>query len=369
MEIHQVVQALSYGDAVSNNAIALRNIFREMGYRSEIYTRWFDPRVSKYVRPLNKYKGKNSNILFYHFPLAGGEVTEFVKQLPDKKVLIYHNITPPEFFFKYDKSSALKCAEGLKEIKELAGHFELALGVSEFNRQDLHKFGFKNTGVLPIFSDFSKFDSTNDNKPEHGSNGVVNFLFVGRLAPNKCFEDVIKSFFCYNRFINEKSRLYLVGSKQIRTYTSHLELLVKDLGLTDSVVFTGSVKDEELKCYYKHADLFLCMSEHEGFCVPLLEAMHFHIPIIAYRSTGIPYTLGNSGLIVDEKDYIKIAELINIVLQDEKLRETIIARQDIRLKDFDRDMVAEKLFSVIDNVYSATTEGTGSPDRPDGGIE
>ncbi|MDW7733412.1 MAG: glycosyltransferase family 4 protein [Methanolobus sp.] len=355
MEIHQVVQALSYGDAVSNNAIALRGILREMGYRSDIYARWYDPRVSKYIRPLNKYKGNAANIIFYHFPLAGGEVTEFVKSLPDKKVLIYHNITPPEFFYKFEKTSALKCAEGLQEIKGLAGHFDMALGVSEFNRQALIDYGFENTDILPIFLDLDKFDLADEKKPESvKKNGDVNFLFVGRLAPNKCDEDIIKSFFCYNRFINENSKLYLVGSKQIRTYTSHLELLVKSLGLDDSVIFTGSVKDAELKCYYKHADIFLCMSEHEGFCVPLLEAMHFQIPIVAYRSTGIPHTLGSSGLIVNEKDYIRIAELINIVLQDKQLKEKIQAKQEKRLKEFDRDMIAESLFSIIDNVYSAT---------------
>jgi len=362
MEIHQVAPALIYGDAVSNNTIALRETFRSMGYKSEIYAKWIDPEVSGYARPLNKYRGNDSNLVFYHYPLVGGEVTEFVKQLPDRKVLIYHNITPPEFFYRYDKLSALQCAEGLKEIKGLTGHFQLALGVSEFNRQALDDFGFENTGVLPIFSDFGKFDGIeNDISGYDAKSGTVNFLFVGRLAPNKCHEDIIKSFFCYNRYINGNSRLYLVGSTHIKAYTAHLENLVKGLELEGSVVFAGKVKNEELADHYRNADVFLCMSEHEGFCVPLLEAMHFHIPIIAYKSTGIPYTLGGSGVLVGEKNYIKIAELINVILQDRQLKSRIVKRQDQRLVDFDRVHVREKITEIIDTISQEAPDTSHNP--------
>jgi glycosyltransferase involved in cell wall biosynthesis len=353
MEIHQIAPALIYGDAVSNNTIALRETFRSMGYKSEIYAKWIDSEVSGYAKPLNKYKGKDSNLLFYHFPLAGGEVTEFVKQLPDRKVLIYHNITPPEFFNRYDKLSALQCAEGLREVKGLPGYFQLALGVSEFNRQALEDFGFENTGVLPIFSDFGKFGEIKDDEKTDPAkkNGTVNFLFVGRVAPNKCYEDIIKSFFCYNRYINANSRLYLVGSTHIKAYTAHLKNFVKGLGLDSSVIFAGKVKDEELAEHYRNADVFLCMSEHEGFCVPLLEAMHFHVPIVAYRSTGIPYTLGDSGVLIGEKDYIKIAELVNIVLQDRRLKARIVERQDRRLEEFDQAHVRKKISGIVGAIY------------------
>lgn len=363
MEIHQVAPALIYGDAVSNNTIALRETFRSMGYKSEIYSKWIDPEVSAYARPLNRYKGKESNLLFYHFPLAGGEVTEFVKQLPDRKALIYHNITPPEFYYRYDKLSALQCSEGLKEIKGLTGHFRLALGVSEFNRQALEHFGFEKTGVLPIFSDFGKFDGIKDDSISGAvnKNGAVNFLFVGRLAPNKCYEDIIKSFFCYNRYINKNSRLYLVGSTHIRSYVSHLENLVSGLELEGSVIFAGKVKNEELAGHYRNADVFLCMSEHEGFCVPLLEAMHFHVPIVAYKSTGVPYTLGDSGVLVGEKNYVRIAELINIVLQDRQLKARIVEGQDRRLEDFDRVRVREKIAEIIGTLCPDITGASKDP--------
>jgi len=365
MEINQVAPALIYGDAVSNNTIALRDTFRDMGYKSEIYSKWIDPEVSDQARPLNKYKGDESNILFYHFPLAGGDITEFVKDLPDRKILIYHNITPPEFYFKYDKLNALQCADGLKEVKGLTDDFELALGVSEFNRQALVDFGFSNTGVLPIFSDFGKFESAGKSVKEVSSemNGQVKFLFVGRIAPNKCYEDIIKSFYCYNRYINENSRLYLVGSTHIKAYVSHLENLIKGLEIEDSIIFAGKVKDEELAEHYRNADVFLCMSEHEGFCVPLLEAMHFHVPIVAYKATGVPYTLGDSGLLVAEKNYVKIAELINILLDDQKFKERIVKKQDRRLENFDRAHVREKINHIIEDISVSPDISHSQPNR------
>jgi glycosyltransferase involved in cell wall biosynthesis len=152
-----------------------------------------------------------------------------------------------------------------------------------------------------------------------------------------------------------------VGSTHIKAYTSHLQNLVKGLDLEDSVVFAGKVKDDELADHYRNADIFLCMSEHEGFCVPLLEAMHFHIPIVAYRSTGIPYTLGDSGVLVGEKNYIKIAELINVVLQDRRLKARIVERQDTRLKDFDRAHVREKISEIIDTIHLEIPDASKEP--------
>jgi glycosyltransferase involved in cell wall biosynthesis len=349
MEIHQIIPALSYGDAISNDAIAINNILKSRGFKSNIYAKWHDSRVSEYVKPLSSYRGNSSNILFYHFSLGAGEINEYVKKLSDAKILIYHNITPPEFFYPYDKSSAFNCARGLKEIKELVGHFQLALGVSEFNRHDLVRYNFENTDVLPIFFDSSKFNlemKNNSSRPKNDD--IVNLLFVGRIAPNKFQEDVIKIFFCYNQYINKKSRLYLVGNKQIELYVSRLKELVEKLGLTDLVIFTGMIKDEDLIQYYQNSDVFVCMSEHEGFCVPLLEAMYSRIPIIAYNSTGIAYTLGDSGILVNKKNYIEIAELINIVMEDVDLRDNIIRKQISQLEKFKYEVTAEKLFSIIE---------------------
>ena len=346
MEVHQILPTLSYGDAVSNDAINIRKVLVKNGIKSEIYAKFIHPDVSQYAKPLKYYKKDSRNIVLYHFSLAGDDVTEFIKNLPEKKGLIYHNITPPRFFDNYDPTLSELCRNGLLELKTIAPYILIGIGDSEYNRIDLENSGFTKTGVLPILINFDNFDQKRlcNNQLR---NDTINILFVGRIAPNKKFEDLIKIFYYFNKSINQKSHLILVGDKQVPQYYADLQKLVLKLNLTDDVFFVGSVKDDELSSYYKNADIFLCMSEHEGFCVPLLEAMYHDIPIIAYNATAVPYTLGNSGVLINKKDYIQIAELMNIIIGDKKLRERIVTKQKERLSDFAIEKSAEKLLGLI----------------------
>ncbi len=351
MEVHQILPALSYGDAVSNDALAIRDVLRDYGIKSEIFAKHHDPRVSKFVRPLEKYPKNPSNVIFYHFSSAGKDVTEYVKSLPGYKVLIYHNVTPPEFFYLYDKTLALLCLEGKNEIKTLVPHFDLALGDSEYNRQDLERYGFVKTDVLPIFIGIHKYDELDFSAWESTrTNGTTNILFVGRLAPNKRQEDVIKAFYCYHRYINENSKLFLVGSSQISLYVSKLKKLISNLELSDAVVFTGMVNEKELIQYYKNSHVFVCMSEHEGFCVPLLEAMYFNLPVIAYNAAAVPFTLGNSGILLNQKDYVTTAELINLVIENNEFRSRLILEQKKQLDKFDFSVTRIKLKAIIESI-------------------
>lgn len=352
MEVHQVLPALSYGDAVSNDAIEIRNFLMEHGYSSRIYAKYIHPKVSKFAFELTEYTGNSQNVVLYHFSLAGGDVTEFVKHLPDKKVLIYHNITPPEFFDRYDEELQFRCARGLDELKSLCGYFKLAIGDSEYNRSCLEKLGYAKTAVVPILIDVGsrEKDANLACVKRSYENDTVNILFVGRIVPNKKHEDVIKSFYYYHRYINPNSRLYLVGNKQIPGYMSSLVDLINTLGLSEDVIFTGMVSEDELLHYYQISHVFLCMSEHEGFCVPLLEAMHFGIPVIAYNSTGIPYTLGDAGILVARKNFIEIAELMNIVIEDAAIRNRIVVKQAERIDNFDKMASGERLIDIIESL-------------------
>lgn len=352
MEVHQILPALSYGDAVSNDVIEIQRFLSEHGYSSKIFAKYIHPKVSKFASQLSSYKGSPQNAVMYHFSLAGGDVTEYVKQLPDKKVLIYHNITPPEFFDCYDDELRCSCEQGLEELKGLKNHFQLAIGDSEYNRQCLEQFGYSNTGVIPILIDTDSWskDIDPDDLDRTYENCTINILFVGRVAPNKKHEDIIKIFYYYHHCINSNSKLYLVGSKQISRYLSSLEELIAKLGLSDAVVFTGVVSEAELVRYYRMAHVFLCMSEHEGFCVPLLEAMHFRIPLIAYNSTGVPDTLGDSGILVNRKSCVEIAEFISVLVEDNVTRNRIIQKQTERLMDFDKDATGERLINVLESL-------------------
>ncbi len=352
MKIHQILPALSYGDAVSNDAIEIRHALRRMGYSSDIFAKYIHPKVSKFAKHLNQYKKNASNIVIYHFSVAGSDVTEFVKTLPDVKILKYHNITPHHFFNNINDELYNLCRNGREELKILSKTVKLAIGDSEYNKNELLFYGFNNTGVLPVLIDYSKYNLTPNKKiMEKYDDDYINLLFIGRVSPNKKQEDLIKVFYYYKK-INPKSRLYLVGSyRGMEKYLAQLQELVSRLNLTD-VVFTGHATFDEMIAYYSLADVFLCMSEHEGFCVPLLESMYFNIPIIAYNSTAIPYTLANCGILVNEKYYDEIAEMINLLMNDSKLRKKIVEGQNERLKDFERQEIEGELKNYIHQVNS-----------------
>jgi glycosyltransferase involved in cell wall biosynthesis len=351
MEINQVLPAISYGDAVSSDAIEIQKLLRDSGYSSEIYAKYIDPRYLQNVKPLSEYKGNSENILLYHFALAGLDVTDLVRSLPDIKVLIYHNITPPEYFLKYDINLSYLCSKGRDELEAIHCDFCMGIGDSEYNCLELERIGFRRTEVLPIIIDFNKYNEYDvELANELSKDGLIKFLFVGRISPHKCHEDIIEIFYHYTNYINSYSQLYLVGNKQISSYVSKLEDKIKELGLSEKVFLTGMIDDTKLASYYKFSDIFISMSEHEGFCVPLLEAMQVGLPILAYYSTGIPYTLDRSGILIRKKNYQEIAELIHIIYEDDDLRNRIVDRQKKRLRDFSRDVITEKLLKIIDSL-------------------
>ena len=354
-QVHQFHQSAQSGDAIGNDMVEIRNILIELGYPSEIFSRDIDPRMNG-VKDYREYKRFSSpeNILLLHYSIGfGPELLNFIKSLPDRKILIYHNITPSRFFRGIDSTLEYYTQKGREELREIREIVEVALGDSEYNRAELVEQGFGETDVLPIPVDPKKYDILADRRIlEDYKDGQINILFVGRIAPNKRIEDVIKSFYCYKRYINDRSRLHLVGNYSPgSSYYQDLKSLVKRLDLSD-VNFAGHVSFEGLVAYYKSADIFLTMSEHEGFCVPLIESMHFDIPIIAYNSTAIPLTLGGSGLLVNEKNYPEIAELINHLVENDELRQKIVRRQRERLKDFSRDKAKEILIRQIQGMLS-----------------
>ena len=350
MEIHQILPALSYGDAVSNDAIEIRNALRNMGYVSNIYAKYIHEKISNVAYPLKKYKKNINNIVIYHFSLGDLDVTKFVKLLPDTKVLIYHNITPYHYFKGINDELAQICRNGRYELKSLSKDIKLALADSEYNRNELLDNEFTNTHVLPILVDFSKYDSIPNNKIiEKFDDDYVNLLFVGRIAPNKKQEDLIKTFFFYKR-INPKCRLFIVGSpKGMDKYYAKLQFLIEKLDLND-VFLTGNVKFKDLLAYYKIADVFISMSEHEGFCVPLVEAMYFQVPIIAYNSTAIPDTLNHAGILINKKNYIEIAEMVESIVKDHDLQTRLIDGQTRRLKHFNKSNTEDVLRGHIERL-------------------
>lgn len=349
IKIIQVLPTISYGDAVSNDAINIDRILRKNGYETEIYAENIDRRLKNKVLKVNKLNKLNKNdILIYH-KSTGTDLSFLLEKYKCKKVIRYHNITPGKYLEKYNKYLYNLVEYGRKGLEYASRYFDYSLADSNYNKSELDELNYKNTMTLPILIPFEDYKKEPDKEViKKYLDGKKNILFVGRIAPNKAQEDIIKSFYYYKKYINKDSRLILVGnSNGFENYLELLKKLIKELELENDVVFPGHIKFEEILAFYKVADLFLCMSEHEGFCVPLVESMFFEVPILSYNSSAIKDTLGNSGVLVNKKNYFLISELMNFILLDENIKKEIIKKQNKRLEDFQLEKVEKQLLEFI----------------------
>ncbi len=347
--IHQFLTSYSYGDAIGNETMVIRDYLRAQGYASEIFAQHYHPRYAGQIINYKEYSRYSSpnNIVIYHFSI-GSPVSKTFVRLGDRKVIIYHNITPHHFFLDYHRILAKDCFKGRIELKAMVDTVDLALGDSRYNELELIEAGFPNTGVLPLVMDFSKFD-----RPIHpvvGSlidDGKTNIIYVGRIIPNKKIEDVLLSFQQYQLRFNPSSRLILVGEyRGFERYHSALMKLAEQLRIRD-IHLTGHIPEDELISYYKLADLTLHLSEHEGFCAPIPESYHLGKPVIAFNAGAVAETMAGGGLLIKKKDPLRIASLMDIVLRDSSLRERLVNHQKTVLKQFSRERTGEILLGHL----------------------
>lgn len=352
MEVHQFATSLSYGDAISDEMLEIRRILREKGFRSEIFVRFYEPRMASLCRNFKEYRQLSSpdNVVIFHFSI-GSPVSKMFFRIPDRKIMIYHNITPHDFFLDYHRILTKECYKGRLEIKLFVDKVDLALGDSEFNRKELESLGYAHTGVLPLVLDFEKFDRPGDPVVRRiFANEKISLLFVGRVIPNKKFEDVIKVFAAYQRYFNKNARLFLVGDyRGMERYLRMLQDLAAELKVSD-VHFTGNVDFGELLAYFEMADVYVSMSEHEGFGVPLLESFFQKTPVLAYAVGAVEETMNGGGLLLREKDFLRAAALIDMLQRDALFREQVIAAQLKALKKYKRESVAEILLEHVKRV-------------------
>jgi glycosyltransferase involved in cell wall biosynthesis len=268
-------------------------------------------------------------------------------------IVDYHNITPPEFFAPWEPKVASELAAGLRQVQRLSRRAVAGWGDSAFNESDLVRLGYRRTRVVPILFDPSTFEREVDEAAlgrmqAARAGGGADWLFVGRLAPNKAQQDLVKALAAYRRAFDPKARLHLVGGASSHAYLTALEKFVAELGLTEAVEITGSVTAGELSAYYQAADVFVCASEHEGFCVPLLEAMHHRVPIVAFGAAAVPETLDGSGLVLFSKAPHVFASAVARVLGDAGLRDRLVDAGVVRLEDFSLERSRASLVAAIE---------------------
>jgi glycosyltransferase involved in cell wall biosynthesis len=269
-------------------------------------------------------------------------------------VLQYHNVTPAAYFAPYDPALFRLASLGRRELATLVGRVDLALGDSEYNRQELESLGFDRTGVFPIAVDTARV-TRRTRRPALErllDDGLVNFLFVGRIAPNKKIEDHIKLAEEYKRYVDAYYRFIFVGRYDVAPrYYSTIRALMSELRLlNDRFIFTGPVPDDELAVYYRHAAVYVSLSEHEGFCVPLVEAMAADVPVLAYAAAAVPDTLNGAGVQFAPKDLEYAAELLGALAFDDTLRARVIDGQRRRLADFGDARISRELTALVQSL-------------------
>ena len=343
MRVHQVLATLGYGDAIGHEVLGIQRVLRQAGHQSDIIVETADRRLEDLTIDYRDAVGyvNEDDVLIHHFSL-GSRASRTAFALPARMALIYHNITPPSFYVGIHPQLMLQCYRGLRELKAYGPRVDLAMGDSEFNRKDLESYGFEPTAVLPVVPDFSHLDRDPDTAlARQFDDEWVNILFVGRFVPSKKPEDLVRFAHAYKTIYHANARLILAGSYAgFEDYFAQVQSLMSHIGASDVHVL-GHVSDEELTALYDVADIFLCASEHEGFCVPLLEAFHKEVPVIAYAATAVPETMDGAGVLFEEKDPALVASLINAVVTDGALRDAIVDAQTAALsrhktRDFDR---------------------------------
>jgi L-malate glycosyltransferase len=339
--VHQILATLGYGDAIGHEVLGIANALRSAGFDSEIIVETADPRLEDLTVDYRDMVGEveEQDLLIHHFSI-GSRASRTAFAMPARMILIYHNITPPEYFLGVHEQLVRQCYHGRRELLPYRARVDLALGDSEFNRAELEAVGFAPTAVLPVVPGFAHLDVAPDSRVlSEYDDEWTNILFVGRVIPNKRPDDLIRFFHAYKTRFNPRSRLLIAGSHGgFETYLAQLHALVAALGVSD-VHILGQVTNEALTALYDVADLFLCASEHEGFCVPLVEAFYKRVPVMAYAATAVPATMDGGGVLYESRDPGRVAAIVQSLVEDAHLEDRVLAAQDaalarLRAQDF-----------------------------------
>ncbi|HEX6464213.1 MAG TPA: glycosyltransferase family 4 protein [Vicinamibacterales bacterium] len=353
MRINQWLPAAHRGDAIGDSARAVRDMLRQTGDESDIFALTIDDDMREEARPFSDPEAARGDVTIFHFALPS-PMTEAFTRVSGVRVLQYHNITPAAFFAPYDAGLFRLAALGRQELAMLAGRVDLALGDSEFNRRELESLGFERTGVMPIAVNTARITDA-PRRPGLErllGDGLINILFVGRIVPNKKIEDHIRLAEMYKRNVDAYYRFIFVGRYDgVPRYYAQIRALIDEYEmLPDRFWFTGPVPDVDVAAFYRWADAYVSLSEHEGFCVPLVEAMAADVPIVAYGAGAVPETLGGAGVMFSPKDLEVAAELLGSVVYDRDVRNAVLEGQRRRLADFAPANIQQKLAHALESL-------------------
>jgi glycosyltransferase involved in cell wall biosynthesis len=347
MNVHQILSGAGRHDAITSEALQFRSRFREFGWGGSDHAARIAPGSNGSIAPLPRLSVRRDDVLLLHHSAGAPRLAELLR-LPNPKLLLYHNVTPPDWLWDQAPVAAFRCAIGLEQLPELVQAVDVAAAASAYSAAELRSFGATRTEVIPLLVDTARLGPPTVRHP--GRSPVV--LFVGRLSPHKRQADVIRVFALYRRYRAPGARLRLVGDPVSTAYVAHLRNLAERLA-PGAVTIESGLTEAELGDRYRSTDVFVCLSAHEGFCAPLLEAFYFGVPVIAGRKGAVPETAGDAALLFDDSDPAVVAELLDLAVRDEQLRAVLRSRGKARLQLYSPEAVGDRLRAAVEATQAA----------------
>jgi L-malate glycosyltransferase len=350
--VHQFVPALLPRDATGDHTLALRDTFRSAGWESEIYVEAAHDELMDKATYFERYpeRAEPGDILLYQLGTAS-PVADFLLSRPEPLVLDYHNVTPASFYEGWEDHTSEKVALARSQVAALAPLAVLGIADSAFNAAELRRLGCRTTAVVPILIGRDGWVDRVDERElsrlsaDHGTATVL--LFVGRISPNKAQHHLVEALWLYRRWYDPAARLHLVGPAVTASYVDAVFAFAAELGLEGAVRHGEHLTPAQLAAWYADADVFVCVSEHEGFCIPLLEAMESDLPVVAYSAGAVPETLGDAGILLDDKRPSLVASAVDRVHHDPVLADRLVAAGRGRLEQFGAAATRARFVEVL----------------------
>jgi glycosyltransferase involved in cell wall biosynthesis len=342
MIVHQLLSGAGPRDAVTTEALAFRARFRAWGWEGGDHAARYVPGLVDGFASAARLRPRPDEVVIVHHS-AGWPRLSDVLSLPGAKLLRYHNVTPARWLWNDAPVVAAQCAVGRQQLPPLARSATRIAAVSQFNAVELERAGTARTpDVVPLLREVSSNGLISPRRA-----GPPTVLFVGRLSPHKRQDDAIRAFALYRRYRQADARLVLVGDPVTERYEAQLRALADELA-PGAVRFESGLSEHELAERYRSAHAFLCLSAHEGFCIPLLEAFRFGVPVVARPAGAVPEVVADAGLLVEDDDLAVVAELLHLVITDQQLRARLRERGAARAESFAPERVAQKLRAVVE---------------------
>jgi glycosyltransferase involved in cell wall biosynthesis len=345
--VHQVISDLAFGDAMGIITLQTQGMLRELGFASELYADIVDPRLRDASRPVARMDAEvaDGDALVYQLGIGSPVAQRFARHR-GPRIILYHNITPPTYFRDTNPRVAARLVAAREQLAMLAPRVELCAGVSRFNVEEMRLLGARRTAVIPPVADLAHL-RPRPSRPE----SPPLLLFVSRVAPNKRHDDLIRCLAALRATGQPEARLAVVGRfDDTEDYVASLRALARDLGVAEAVEFTGRLGNQQVGDLYARASVFVSASEHEGFSVPLLEAMAFDVPVVAHAAAAVPDTVDGAGLLLRNKDPLAWAAVVDRAIGDTALRARLIAAGRRRLQHFTPDRVRGALAAALASI-------------------